>query len=81
MVEEIKTYNTLADVQREKMQLNAEIAASRKSIGIIWNNLFHGDRQKAPATPAQRFTQLLSTGTGVIDGILLGWKLYRRFMR
>ncbi len=81
MVQETKTYNTLADVQREKMQLNAEIMASRKSIGIIWNNLFHGNKQKTPASPAQRFTQLITTGSGVIDGILLGWKLYRRFKR
>ncbi len=81
MVQPTKIYNTIADIQQEKMQINAEIAASRKSIGIIWNNLFHGNKQKTPASPAQRFVQLISTGSGVVDGILLGWKLYRRFKK
>ena len=35
--------------------------------------------EPAPQNKAQKIARMLSLGTGVFDGVLLGWKLYRKY--
>ena len=37
------------------------------------------DITKDRNTPTQRFSGAISTGAGILDGLILGWKLYRKF--
>ena len=41
-----------------------------------WNGLFH---KQENTLPSQRFSNLMTTGVSVFDGLLLAWKLYNRF--
>lgn len=75
----IPTYRSLEDIRRRKQVLLTEIQANDKRIQSLWSTLFHKPDALYAATPSKRFSGLLSTGTGVFDGILLGWKLYRKF--
>lgn len=43
----------------------------------IWNSLVHTPKDNT--TPTQRFTNMFTTGANVVDGLMLGWKLYRKF--
>ena len=39
----------------------------------------HHKEEPAPQNKAQKIARMLSLGTGVFDGVLLGWKLYRKY--
>lgn len=70
-------YRTLDDLRQRKAQLASDIAQDDKRIKALWNTLFHAP--KPAATPSQRFTGMINTGAGILDGLILGWKLYRKF--
>lgn len=69
---------SLADIEACKAALKREIHDDECRISDMWNDLFHTDEPE-PKTRAQRITRMISMGSGVIDGALLGWKLYRKF--
>lgn len=60
-----------------KTQLLVDINKDSNRIGKLWGELFHAP--KKDATPTKRFTGLMNTGAGILDGVILGWKLYRKF--
>ena len=70
-------YQTLTELRQRNAQLLSDIAQDDKRIKALWSQLFY--RPKAEGSPSQRLTSLLSTGGGILDGLILGWKLYRRF--
>ena len=70
-------YNNLHDIQVQK-----EIQTDDIKIKALWNELFHSKQSLSSATtPSKRVSQLISTGTGILDGVILGWKLYHKFKR
>lgn len=71
------SYRTLDEIRLRKAKLNTEITKDNVKIKGLWNNIFHRPEKKS--TPSMRFSGLMSTGAGIVDGLLLGWKLYRRF--
>lgn len=75
-----KQYNSLSELSAYKEELNKQIEADEQQIKRLWNSLF---KQPKPGrqTTAQRINSMLSIGGGIIDGALLGWKLYRKFKR
>ncbi len=75
-----RTYSSLDDIQRRKSVLREELAVNEKRIGKLWNGLFHPEK-KMMQTPSLRLANLFSTGAGLLDGALLGWKLYRKFLK
>lgn len=79
-INEKPAYRTLEEIRLRKAQLLADIAKDNNRIGKLWNNLFHKKDKGKPAS-SRRFTSLLNTGAGVLDGLILGWKLYRKFKR
>ena len=70
------TYHTLDEIRLRKAQLTTDIVKDSNRLATLWNDLFHKPKEKA--TPTQRLSGLISTGAGVLDGLILGWKLYRK---
>lgn len=70
-------YRTLDEIRLRKAQLLTEITKDNARIKGLWDNLFHKPARKP--TPSKRFSGLMTTGAGIVDGLLLGWKLYRKF--
>lgn len=74
---EAHDYRTLDEIRLRKAHLETEIAKDNAKIKGLWDNLFH----KPAKRPKQknRFSGMINTGAGIVDGLLLGWKLYRKF--
>ena len=69
-------YRNLNEIRLRKAQLLTAIAKDNNKMSKLWNDLFHAP--KKPATPTKRLSGMLSTGAGILDGAILGWKLYRK---
>ena len=69
--------NTLEDIAEYKAKIKEQIRMDEKSIGDKWHSLFNNEECKT----SNRWMSLLNTGMGVLDGAILGWKLYRQFKR
>ena len=79
--EEPLKYQSLLAIRARKMQLNKDIQHSEQEIKATWNSIFHPKKAPTPKTPTQRFVALASSSMGLIDGALLGWKLYKKFIQ
>lgn len=77
---DMPTYHNLDEIRLRKAQLLTDIAKDSNRIRKDWNHLFHKSGSKTN-TPSQRFSGLMTTGASVVDGIILGWKLYRKFKK
>ena len=79
--EEPLKYQSLLAIRARKTQLNKDIQRSEQEIKATWNSIFHPKKLPTPKTPAQRLVALASSSVGLIDGALLGWKLYKKFIQ
>ncbi|MFC2760396.1 hypothetical protein [Hallella multisaccharivorax] len=76
------SYKSIEEICSRKALLLKDIQADSKRIDEKWHSLF-----KSPAAlnhsakPSQRFVSIMNTGAGVLDGLMLVWKLYRKFKR
>lgn len=74
-----RTFCTLEEIERYKDEVRQSIHDDEKLIGKLWSDLFHKEDRHAPKTPVQRMINMVNIGSGVLDGLILGWKLYRKF--
>lgn len=81
MTEESQKYQSLLTIRARKIELSKEIQRSEHEIKTTWNALFHPKKQQTPKTPTQRILAMASSSMGLIDGALLGWKLYKKFIQ
>ena len=68
----------------ERGQCLTDINNKEKQISQLWDNLFHEEEQPKNgffASPTQRFLDVVSSSAAIIDGVLLGLKLYKSFKR
>ena len=72
-------YRTLSQIRLRKAQLLTDITKESKQISTLWDSVFH--KPQKSSTPTKRFSDLMATGVGVADAVILGWKLYRKFKR
>jgi hypothetical protein len=72
------SYQSLDEIQTRKDQLREEIGKDDEKIKDLWETLFHNPDINS-AAPSKRVNALMNTGIGIVDGLLLGWKLYRKF--
>ena len=73
-----RQFRSLNDIREYKDELREQIKLDEDSIADKWNSLFH--REEAPAnSKAQKLARMVSLGTGMFDGAMLGWKLYRKY--
>lgn len=76
------SYHSLADVRGRKEQLKRDIRDDEEHITALWKQLTRpSEAFERGATPTQRIMGILNMGGGLIDGAILGWKLYRKFKR
>ena len=76
--EQTPVFNSLAELRTKKAALRKDIQQDDQTIRVLWNEMFRAPAV-SPSTPSQRLTGLLNTGGSIPDGLILGWKLYRRF--
>jgi hypothetical protein len=74
-------YKSLAELRMRKKILLNDIQKDDEQIKELWDNLFHKRSSSIASTPTRRFSGLINTGAGILDGIILGWKLYRKFKK
>lgn len=72
-------FSSLAEIELYKEQVRRDIRQDEQRIATLWQGLFHQEERPMPKTPVQRVMGMMSMGSGVIDGLILGWKLYRKF--
>ena len=78
----VSSYQSIEEVRLRKAALQKEIEADSAKIDEKWHSLFKKpEALSKSATPSQRISGIISSGAGVLDGILLVWKLYRKFKR
>lgn len=69
--------NTLEDIAACKARVKEEIRKDEKRISQQWHSLFDDGERKN----TNKWMSLVNTGMGVVDGAILGWKLYRKFKK
>ncbi len=80
--QEYNIYTTLDEIRLRKNAILKDIKADDEKIRRQWHSLFNKpDMVNKKATPARRINSLFSTGAGMIDAAILGWKLYRKFKK
>ena len=78
----MSSYQSIEEIRLRKAALQKEIEADSAKIDEKWHSLFKKpEALSKSATPSQRISGIISPGAGVLDGILLVWKLYRKFKR
>lgn len=73
-----RKFSSLDDIRAYKEELLEQIRQDSDVISTKWNDLFHRE-EPTPQSKAQKIMKMLSMGTGVLDGAMLGWKLYRKY--
>ena len=77
MIQDTKTYTTIEDIMAERNRLHEAMIQKGDEIASLWDDLVH-PKQDDSSSPTQKLLQYANAGAGVVDGVLLGWKLYRR---
>jgi hypothetical protein len=70
--------NSLEEIRKRKDLLLEDIRKDDDVIKEKWEDLFY-DRVSPNASSSQRFVGMMNTGLGIADGLIMGWKLYRKF--
>jgi hypothetical protein len=73
--------DSLKTLQTKRTALKREINGKEADLHKIWDDLFHKKEENlmSSLSPTKRIMSFISSSTVVIDGMLLGWKLYNRF--
>lgn len=74
----VRQFRSLTDIREYKEELREQIRQDEESISDKWDDLFHKEEVE-PQNKAQKIARMVSLGTGVFDGVMLGWKLYRKY--
>lgn len=74
-------YREMQDIQARKMQLLKEIHQDSMKIERLRHELFKKETQKKRKGMRMSMSNVVKTGTGVLDGLLLAWKLYKKFKK
>lgn len=70
--------DSLEDLLLRKQQLQEELETSEEHLSNIWNAMFRQPSDEDMKSPTKRIMANIASASALIDGALLGWKLYRR---
>lgn len=73
-----QTYNSISEIRKRKEAILAQMRKDNTEIGKKWKSLFQKSPQRKKGVTV---ASVISTGTGLIDGFLFVWKIYRKFKR
>lgn len=71
-------YNSISEIRERKEAVLAEMKKDNNDISKKWKSLFQKSQQKKKGIT---MASVISTGTGLIDGFLFVWKIYRKFKK
>ena len=74
-----RTFSSLEEIEAYKQEVRQEVHNDEQHIAQLWKELFYKEESRMPKTPLQKVMGMVNMGSGVIDGLILGWKLYRKF--
>ena len=66
------------ELKKKSDSMQTDIAATESSLKKNWNSLVN-EKEPVILSPTKRVMNWISDSSNVIDGALLGWKLYRVF--
>lgn len=72
-----QTYNSISEIRERKEAYSAEMRKDNADIGKKWKSLF----QKSTERKAGIIKACNKHRTGLIDGFLFVWKIYRKFKK
>lgn len=75
----IPEYSSIEDIRLRKEEILKAIRLDSGEIGVKWKSMFSAQEQRTKK--GFNMASLVNTGTGLVDGFLLAWKLYRKFRR
>lgn len=73
-----QSYKSLDEIRMSKESVLDEIRGDSDKVKELWSSLFNKEETRANST-SQRLVKAASMSAGIFDGIMLGWKLYRKF--
>lgn len=76
-----RQFGSLAEIETYKAEVRNQIRESEKDISSLWGDLFQKESPTLVKTPTQRLMSMVNMGSGILDGLILGWKLYRKFKK
>ena len=74
-------YKDLNDIRLRKKALRTDIVKDDQNMKKLWDSLFHNETINRNSSPSKKFSVLMNTGASLLDGVILGWKLYRKFKK
>jgi len=69
---------SLETLSIRKQQLREDLNDSEEKLSDIWNAMFRQPSEEELASPTKKILASITSASAIIDGALLGWKLYRR---
>lgn len=72
------TINDLREIRLRKKKVLSLIKKDNDNMSQMWKSLF---QKKNKSKKKLTISSVLTAGTGVLDGLLLTWKLYRKFKK
>lgn len=69
---------SLETLEIRKQQLREDLDKSEEKLADLWNAMFRQPSEEELGSPTKRILATITSASAVIDGALLGWKLYRR---
>lgn len=70
-------YKDITEIEAKKEELRKALTKKEDEIATLWDTLFNPPQPKLE-TPTQKAIHYAHTAAGLLDGAMLGWKLYRR---
>ena len=75
------SYDTLRSIADRKAQLLKDIRKDSDQIAKLRRKLFAKPTALTSKRKGARMQGLMTTSAGVLDGLILAWKLYRKFKK
>jgi len=72
-------FTSLSEIRTYKEGLLKDIHDDENKITSLWGSLLQKPKPNEIMTPTKRFSNVVNVGAGVMDGLILGWKLYRKY--
>ena len=72
----VQKYNSLEDIRLQKEMLHQ----NEQQIALLWKELLKpAEAFQKNASTSKRLIGLFNVGANILDGAILGWKLYKKF--
>ena len=76
----VQKYNSLEDIRLQKEMLQTDLHQNGQQIALLWKELLKpAEAFQKNASTSKRLIGLFNVGANILDGAILGWKLYKKF--